>query len=113
MTARSPRVGQETMMKAGVGFSRWMARGACRGEDPELFFPVAAQGPGLAQVSSAKAVCRRCAVSAACLSFGLETSQEGIWGGTTREERLALRPRPPGPAARADRPDPAEDQPGL
>jgi WhiB family redox-sensing transcriptional regulator len=98
------------MMKAGVGFSRWMSQGACREEDPEIFFPIAAQGPALAQVSSAKAVCRRCAVNAACLSFGLETRQEGIWGGTTREERLAMRPHPAEPAARADRQDPAEDR---
>jgi WhiB family transcriptional regulator, redox-sensing transcriptional regulator len=50
--------------------------------------------PALAQVSSAKTVCRRCAVNAACLSLGLKTSQEGIWGGTTREGRRAMRPRP-------------------
>jgi len=79
-------------MKA-AGFSRWISQGACRGEDPELFFPIAAQGPAAAQASAAKAVCRRCAVNAACLSFGLETSQEGIWGGTTPEERRAMRPR--------------------
>jgi WhiB family redox-sensing transcriptional regulator len=71
-----------------------MTRGACRDEDPEIFFPIAEQGPALAQVSAAKAVCLRCAVSTACLSFGLQTSQEGIWGGTTREARRALRPRP-------------------
>jgi hypothetical protein len=35
----------------------WMPRGACRGEDPELFFPVTAAGPALAQVLAAKAVC--------------------------------------------------------
>jgi len=107
MTARSHRAGQDTTMKA-AGFSRWISQGACRDEDPELFFPIAAQGPAAAQASAAKAVCRRCAVNAACLSFGLETSQEGIWGGTTPEERRAMRPRPADPAARADRPDPAE-----
>jgi WhiB family transcriptional regulator, redox-sensing transcriptional regulator len=100
------------MIKAGAGFSRWVSLGACRDADPEIFFPIAAQGPALAQVSSAKAVCRRCTVNAACLSFGLETRQEGIWGGTTREERLAMRPRPAGPAAHADHPDPAEDRTG-
>ena len=94
MTARSPRAARETMAKAGAGFSRWISQGACRNEDPEIFFPVAAQGPALAQASAAKAVCRRCAVNAACLSFGLETMQEGIWGGTTREERSAMRLRP-------------------
>ena len=71
-----------------------MTRGACRDEDPEIFFPIAEQGPALAQVSAAKAVCLRCAVSTACLSFGLQTSQEGIWGGTTpgSTPRLAAPP---------------------
>jgi WhiB family transcriptional regulator, redox-sensing transcriptional regulator len=96
MTARSSHAGQETMM-AVAGFFPWMTRGACRDEDPEIFFPIAEQGPALAQVTAAKAVCRRCTVSTACLSFGLETSQDGIWGGTTREERRGMRPRP-GPA---------------
>jgi hypothetical protein len=71
-----------------------MTRGACRDEDPEIFFPIAEQGPALAQVSAAKAVCLRCAVSTACLSFGLQTSQEGIWGGTApgSTPRLAAPP---------------------
>ncbi|MFY9888546.1 MAG: hypothetical protein WAK71_09580 [Streptosporangiaceae bacterium] len=38
----------------------WMSRGACQGEDPEMFFPIA-------------------------------TMQDGIWGGTTAEERRVLR----------------------
>jgi WhiB family redox-sensing transcriptional regulator len=69
----------------------WMPQGACQDEDPELFFPIAASGPALAQVFAAKAVCFRCAVRARCLSFALATGQAGIWGGTTREERHALR----------------------
>ncbi|HBW20187.1 MAG TPA: WhiB family transcriptional regulator [Actinobacteria bacterium] len=76
-----------------------MPQGACRGEDPELFFPVTAAGPALAQVFAAKAVCFRCAVRAACLSYALVTGQAGIWGGTTQEERHAMR-RPSGLPAR-------------
>ena len=64
-----------------------MVRGACRSEDPELFFPIAAVGPVPAQVRSAKAVCARCPVQASCLSYALITGQDGIWGGTTRQER--------------------------
>jgi WhiB family transcriptional regulator, redox-sensing transcriptional regulator len=78
-----------------------MLRGACRGEDPELFFPIAAAGPALSQVSSAKAVCGRCPVQPNCLSYALITRPDGIWGGTTREERWAGPPPPatvPAPA---------------
>jgi WhiB family transcriptional regulator, redox-sensing transcriptional regulator len=64
-----------------------------RDEDPQLFFPIAAQGPRLVQVTTAKAACRRCAVNAACLTFGLQVSQEGTWGGATREERRAMSAR--------------------
>lgn len=88
---------------APVGSSSWMSLGACQREDPELFFPISAKGPALDQVSAAKAVCRRCAVRPVCLSFGLETRQEGIWGGTTSEERSAMRDRPAGMAAQIAR----------
>jgi WhiB family transcriptional regulator, redox-sensing transcriptional regulator len=70
----------------------WMSRGACRGEDPELFFPVAAAGPALVQASLAKAVCGRCPVQPDSLSYALVTGQhDGIWGGTTTEERWPAR----------------------
>lgn len=73
------------------GSSGWMPRGACHGEDPELFFPIAAAGPALAQVIAAKAVCFQCGVRTAWLSYALATGQAGIWGGTTKEERHAMR----------------------
>jgi len=66
-----------------------MSRGACQREDPELFFPIAATGPALQQISAAKAVCSRCSVHARCLSYAVETMQDGVWGGTTGEERRA------------------------
>jgi WhiB family redox-sensing transcriptional regulator len=67
----------------------WMSRGACQRADPELFFPIAATGPALQQAEAAKAVCGRCAVRASCLAYALETMQDGIWGGTTSDERRA------------------------
>jgi WhiB family redox-sensing transcriptional regulator len=81
----------------------WMSRGACQREDPEIFFPITANGPALEQINAAKRICLCCAVRAACLSFGLKTSQDGIWGGTTREERSAIRRRPAGFAAQMSR----------
>jgi WhiB family redox-sensing transcriptional regulator len=72
-----------------LGAQRWMLHGACRQMDPELFFPIAIKGPAERQVEAAKAVCAPCAVRANCLSYALEAMPEGIWGGTTREERRA------------------------
>jgi WhiB family transcriptional regulator, redox-sensing transcriptional regulator len=76
---------------SSVALCDWMSRGACLGEDPELFFPIAATGSALRQISAAKRVCQRCTVRASCLTYALETRQSGIWGGTTTEERFAMR----------------------
>jgi len=60
--------------------------------DPDLFFPIAAAtSPAVRQAEAAKAVCGRCAARAGCLSYALETMPDGIWGGTTLEERRAAR----------------------
>lgn len=69
----------------------WRDRAACRGEDPELFFPVGTSGPALEQIEAAKAVCHRCPVAAECLSWALKNGEAaGIWGGKTTEERRIL-----------------------
>jgi WhiB family redox-sensing transcriptional regulator len=72
----------------------WMARGACQGEDPEIFFPVAEAHVFERQVAAAKAVCWRCPVRMTCLSYALATRQDGIWGGTTGHERHTRRNKP-------------------
>jgi WhiB family transcriptional regulator, redox-sensing transcriptional regulator len=69
----------------------WRDRAACLGEDPELFFPDGNTRPALVQAEEAKAVCRRCEVTATCLKWALESGQEaGVWGGLSEEERRAL-----------------------
>lgn len=75
------------------GSTSWMASGACHGIDPELFFPISATGRAVPQIDSAKAICGRCPVRQNCLSYALLTMPDGIWGGTTREERIAMRLR--------------------
>jgi WhiB family transcriptional regulator, redox-sensing transcriptional regulator len=79
----------------------WTDWAACRGVDPELFYPVSVAGPALEQVDRAKEVCARCSVTADCLAWALRAGEPaGIWGGTTPEERryLRLEPLPAAPA---------------
>lgn len=66
----------------------WRHAAICRDEDSELFFPIGKSGPAILQVEQAKAVCRRCPVTDACLKWALQTGQEfGVWGGLSEEER--------------------------
>lgn len=72
----------------------WRHLAACKTENPELFFPVGTAGPALRHIADAKAVCRRCPVTAECLEFALTSGQDdGIWGGMSEDERLALKRR--------------------
>lgn len=72
----------------------WRHRAACRGEDPELFFPVGTSGPALSQTAEAKAVCTRCPVTTPCLAWALESGQDaGVWGGMSEDERRTLKRR--------------------
>jgi WhiB family redox-sensing transcriptional regulator len=60
----------------------WVLAGACRGQDPELWF-----SPDPADVAKAQAICARCPVRPEC-SAAAEANAEryGVWGGTNREQ---------------------------
>jgi WhiB family redox-sensing transcriptional regulator len=63
----------------------------CAETDPEIFFPEKGQNH---HVKYAKKICSGCPFNAACLTEALKVNyidDHGIWGGTTREERNALR----------------------
>jgi WhiB family redox-sensing transcriptional regulator len=67
----------------------WMAEGACRDHDPELFFPIGVGDVG--RVRRATSICDRCGVEAECLRYALLNHvKHGIWGGRTEEERIAM-----------------------
>jgi WhiB family transcriptional regulator, redox-sensing transcriptional regulator len=69
----------------------WRDDAACRGADPELFFPDGKDRFARGQVKTAKLICRACPVTGLCLSWALTSGQEaGIWGGLTEEERTGL-----------------------
>ena len=65
----------------------FMAFGACRGADPDLFFPDRGES-----LEPAKAVCAGCVVREECLEHALRVGERfGVWGGTSERERRRIR----------------------
>jgi WhiB family redox-sensing transcriptional regulator len=70
----------------------WRHDAACRHVDPDLFFPTGTARSAADHIEAAKAVCQACRVRLPCLEFALRSHQDaGIWGGTSEEERRAIR----------------------
>jgi WhiB family redox-sensing transcriptional regulator len=64
----------------------WRDHAACRGIDPELFYPVTDEEAG-----TAKEICAVCQVRTACLEYALAARErDGVWGGATERERRRL-----------------------
>ena len=64
----------------------WRQKGACRGLDPSIFYPVSEEDAG-----EAKAVCAECPVREPCLEWALANrEQDGVWGGATERERRRM-----------------------
>ena len=64
----------------------WHQQGACRGLDPEIFYPATDE-----EAEQAKAVCSLCGVQEACLERALgRREKDGIWGGATEKERRRI-----------------------
>jgi WhiB family transcriptional regulator, redox-sensing transcriptional regulator len=75
--------------------ANWRDDAACRDADPDLFFPIGTTGPALRQIGEAKRVCRTCPAQTQCLAWALDNRViDGVWGGTTGEERRAMRSLP-------------------
>lgn len=64
----------------------WRQRAACRGVDPDVFYPVSDE-----EAEEAKAICRVCPVRESCLEYALANRErDGVWGGATERERRRL-----------------------
>lgn len=75
----------------------WRKRAACRGTDPDLFFPSGYTRNYDQQIEDAKDICSTCPVKQSCLesAMTIEGSRRsefryGVQGGTTPAERHAL-----------------------
>ena len=70
-----------------TGGLAWQDDAACRGTDPELWFP--SRGDSTTQQ---KAICAGCPVRAQCLEHAIVNVESfGIWGGTSERERRRIR----------------------
>lgn len=61
----------------------------CLQVDPELFFPDNSNHHR--QIEQAKKICNECPLIRVCLAYAIQHKYEGIWGGTTVNERQTLR----------------------
>ena len=72
--------------------AEWRAASACLTADPDLFFPVAAGTAASKLVARALRICDGCPVKQQCLDYAMRSGEkDGIWGGTTPEERIRAR----------------------
>ena len=67
----------------------WRDKAACKGVDPDLFFPQRGDS-----IREAKEVCQGCVVRLDCLEYALVNGENlGIWGGYSERERRRMRRR--------------------
>lgn len=77
----------EAARTLALGRPEWQEAAACRGLDPELFFPDRGES-----VAAIKAICAECPVQAECLTYALDHRiLHGFWGGKSERERRSLR----------------------
>ena len=67
--------------------SDWAERAACRGEDPELFYPP--RGEVISE--TAYQLCAGCPVQPQCLEHAIRHESIGYWAGTSALERKKMR----------------------
>ncbi|MFZ0323915.1 MAG: WhiB family transcriptional regulator [Actinomycetes bacterium] len=70
----------------------WQLLGACRTQDPNLFFhPEGERGPARTnREASAKAICATCPVLRECAKHALSVQEPyGVWGGMSEDDREA------------------------
>jgi WhiB family redox-sensing transcriptional regulator len=66
----------------------WMRDSVCAYEDDAPMFPDPEDHQTIAY---AKSLCARCPVIAKCLSTALDRNEQGVWGGTTLDERRTMK----------------------
>ncbi|MFF5977151.1 WhiB family transcriptional regulator [Streptomyces sp. NPDC012769] len=81
-------------MGAGPADTSWREYGLCAQTDPELFWPE--KGSSTAE---ARKICTACEVRLECLEYAVTHGEPGVWGGTSENQRKAIRKARRRPAA--------------
>jgi WhiB family redox-sensing transcriptional regulator len=64
----------------------WRQNAACRGVDPDIFYPASEE-----EADVAKSICAQCSVRQMCLEYALANRErDGVWGGATEKERRRI-----------------------
>jgi len=69
----------------------WVEYANCTQVTPELFFPLTMKETQ--QIALAKEVCSECVVIQNCYDYAIKVNVQGIWAGTTLDQRNATRKR--------------------
>lgn len=77
-----------TLMKITLTSDRIgdLSQAACGDANPDLFFSV-----DIRDIAEAKAYCRICPLVESCLNEAMANEEIGVWGGTTTEDRIAIK----------------------
>jgi hypothetical protein len=69
-------------------YNTWVKRARCRNEEasPAMFFPNKS-------IAKGRRFCSECPVRVQCKTYAIVHDEYGIWGGTTRFERVQLDPQ--------------------
>ena len=82
-TAKGGRLAVRTLASRDKA---WLDRGACRGLEPQIFYPEEDDDAG-----EAKSICAECRVKVTCLEYALTfREKDGVWGGATERERRRI-----------------------
>lgn len=80
---------QDDAAAQAVTDETWWRHGACRGHDPDIFFPERG-----ASAEPARAICSTCPVIEPCLEYATTTPVRfGVWGGKSERQRKRIRER--------------------
>lgn len=93
MSAAQSIAQSRVLSKGGPLRVSWREFAACRGMNPDTFFPVGEKvAADLEQIAFAKSVCEVCPVRQPCLDYAITYRQDyGIWGGFTETEVRRIR----------------------
>ncbi len=75
---------------ADLASGLWAYRASCRDDRPDDWHPDPDIPGSAAAAARAVRVCHGCPVARACLAAALVADEQGIWGGTTADQRTDL-----------------------